>query len=77
MDVFLKRGIKLPNAVLLEGMTGPGSNEVIAFLSQYGLVDKIEEISETESEYDGVLVVEFTSGAALEALDFAVHMGLV
>lgn len=68
MDVFLKRGIKLPNAVLLEGITGPGSNEVIAFLSQYGLVDKIEEISETESEYDGVLVVEFTSGAALEAL---------
>jgi len=68
MDVFLKRGIKLPNAVLLDGITESESNEVIEFLSKYGSVNKIETISGTESEYDGALVVEFTSGAALEAL---------
>lgn len=68
MDVFLKHGIKLPNAVLVEGITELGGNEVIEFLDQYGLISRTETISEKESEFNGMLVVEFASGAALDVL---------
>ncbi|XP_033182627.1 uncharacterized protein LOC113168680 [Anabas testudineus] len=69
MDVFLKRDIKIPNAVLVEGISVKDSNdEVFNFLDQYGKVNKFELISEPESEFDKTLVVEFCSGTALEAL---------
>ncbi|XP_035990161.1 uncharacterized protein LOC118561989 [Fundulus heteroclitus] len=69
MDVFLKYGIKIPNSVLVEGISvSPSNDEVFEFLNQYGKINRSEIISEPDSEFDETLVVEFCSGTALEAL---------
>lgn len=69
MDVFLERGIKIPNAVLVEGLNvADKTREILDFLAQYGKINNSEVISESDSVFDESLVVEFCSGVALEAL---------
>lgn len=68
MDVFLQRGIKIPNAVLVEGITETAGEEAIDFLKQYGSISNSDFISEPKSDFDGALVVEFTTGEAIETL---------
>ena len=69
MDVFEKYDIKIPNAVLVEGVTNADTNdEVIEFLSKYGSISKSKFISEPESAFNNTLIVEYSSGAAMVAL---------
>lgn len=68
MDVFLKRGIKIPNAVLVEGITESVGDEAVDFLKQYGSISNTYLVSAKESDFDGTLVVEYTNGEAIEAL---------
>lgn len=68
MEVFLKSGIKVPNAVLVEGITETVGEEAIDFLKRYGSISKTHFISESESDFDGALLVEFTNSEALNAL---------
>lgn len=69
MDIFEKRGIKIPNAVLIQDATEAETDEeAIEFLKQYGSVSKIERINEPESVFHRSIVVEYNSGEALEAL---------
>uniref|UniRef100_A0A3B3Y240 CCHC-type domain-containing protein n=1 Tax=Poecilia mexicana TaxID=48701 RepID=A0A3B3Y240_9TELE len=68
MDEFQKLDIKIPNSVLVEGISDEdGKEEVFDFLKQYGKI-KTEVISEADSEFEGQLVVEFSSGTAVAEL---------
>lgn len=70
MDVFLKQGIKIPNAVLVEGISViENKEEVLDFLNLYGSICKAEEISAPNSEFDETFVVEFSSSATITALE--------
>lgn len=63
MDVLEKYGIKIPNTVLVEGMTQSEIvDEVIDFLKQYGSISKTELITEQ------LFIVEFSSSLAVAAL---------
>lgn len=69
MDIFEKRGIKIPNAVLIkEATTTETDDEVIDFLQQYGSILKSECIDEPDSAFHNSIVAEYNSGAALAAL---------
>lgn len=69
MDEFQRLAIKIPNSVLVEGLSDTDSKEeVVDFLKQYGKITRSEIICETESEYDGQLIVEFSSGLSVTEL---------
>ncbi|XP_037831365.1 uncharacterized protein LOC119616983 isoform X4 [Kryptolebias marmoratus] len=69
MDEFQKLDVKIPNSVLVEGISDEDSKEeVFDFLKQYGKITKTEIISEADSEFEGQLVVEFSSGTAVAEL---------
>lgn len=69
MDVFEKLGIKIPNALLVEGTTMTESDEeVIDFLKRYGKATRTEVISDTDSEFHETIVIEYESTIAIETL---------
>ncbi|XP_023191355.1 peroxisomal trans-2-enoyl-CoA reductase isoform X6 [Xiphophorus maculatus] len=69
MDEFQKLDVKIPNSVLVEGISDEdGKEEVFDFLKQYGKITKTEIISEADSEFEGQFVVEFSSGTAVAEL---------
>lgn len=68
MEVFEGLGIKIPNAVLVDGPVEGSSSEVIDFLDQYGDINRDNIINDSESEFNHMLVVEFASGASLAKL---------
>lgn len=69
MDVFEKYDIKVPNAVLVEGVVKTETDEeVLEFLSRYGSISKNKFIDEPESAFNSTLIVEYSSGAAIAVL---------
>lgn len=69
MEVFLDLGIKIPNAVLVEGMSVTKDNEIVfEFLKEYGKISKFDLIADVDSDFNDTLVIEYCSGSALEAL---------
>lgn len=68
MEVFGNLGIKIPNAVLVDGPVKESSSEVIDFLDQYGDIKRNEIIDDSESEFHHMLVVEFESGVSVVKL---------
>lgn len=68
MDVLESMGIKIPNAVLVEGVPIIEIEEVEDFLLQYGTVKRSVLINSPESEYHDLLVVEFENGSPFELL---------
>lgn len=79
MEVFEKLGIKIPNAVLVTGVTDTERDEelldyterdeeLIDFLKQYGSISRLVSVNEPSSVFDQGLVIEYTFGTALTAL---------
>ncbi|XP_036006814.1 uncharacterized protein LOC118566998 [Fundulus heteroclitus] len=69
MDVFVKYGVKIPNAVLIKYATNTETdNEVADFLTGYGLMEKSEIITDSDSDFHNCIIFEFASGSALEGL---------
>lgn len=67
MEVFEIFVIKLSNAVLIDIMEKP-IDELIDFLEQYGDIKQKVTLDSPESEFDQMLVVEFSSGLPLAQL---------
>lgn len=69
MEIFETLGVKIPNALLVDGATGTDlRDDVLAFLSAYGAVNRHVTITGTDSEFAGRLVVEYESGSVFELL---------
>lgn len=69
MDIFETRGIKVPNALLIQGITKTVSDEeVLDFLKPYGSIAKTELIDDSDSVFHNSLIVEYKTGEALCAL---------
>uniref|UniRef100_A0A8C6VZ34 CCHC-type domain-containing protein n=1 Tax=Nothobranchius furzeri TaxID=105023 RepID=A0A8C6VZ34_NOTFU len=68
MDIFETLAIKIPNAVLIDGLPEQPVDEVIDFLEQYGNINRKVTIDASESEFDKMLVIEFTAGSSLVQL---------
>lgn len=69
MDFVEKLGIKIPNAVIINGVTGSDKdNEVFEYLRQCGEIKRTLSIDDSSSEFYQNQVVEFTSGLAVQQL---------
>lgn len=67
MNIFETLDIKIPNAVLVT--EAEVSDEVEGFLEQYGRIKRALTVDSPESEFHGMLVVEFESGLPLTLLN--------
>ena len=71
MDFIQKSGVKIPNAVTVSGITqvAEQDEQVIDFLKQYGKIERILLVDDSQSEFFQNLIVEYASGSALEGLE--------
>lgn len=68
MDIIVKEGVKIPNAVLVSGLTQTDvDNEVFDFLSQYGSISRIIKVPTTDPVTQAI--VEFEYGSAIRGLE--------
>lgn len=68
MDIIVKEGVKVPNAVLVSGLTSTEvDNEIFDFLQQYGSVSRIIKVPTTDPVTQAI--VEFRNGSAIEDLE--------
>lgn len=61
--------IKIPNAVLIDGVSKDDKEDVGQFLECYGPFNRTDFVDSSESEFHGMWVVEYVSGSALSLLD--------
>lgn len=69
MDIVLKENLKVPNCVLISGLSNTtADDEVFEFLNKYGSISRIVAITDAQSSYCGTTVIEFEHGSSMEAL---------
>lgn len=69
MDFVQGTSVKIPNAVIVDGITGLAQDEeVIDFLKKYGAIQRTIVVDDESSELYKNLIVEYSSGRAVEAL---------
>lgn len=70
MEVFKKLGIKIPNAILISGLTETERDEeVIDFLKRYDSINRLLSVNEPSSVFDQNLITEYNSETALSTLE--------
>lgn len=70
MDVIEKESVKVPNSVIITGMSNtPVDEEIFDYLKQYGAIERKIEIPLVPEN----LIVEFKSGTAVESLKLPMH----
>ncbi|KAI2652538.1 Zinc finger CCHC domain-containing protein 12 [Labeo rohita] len=69
MKVIEEKGIKIPNAILVSGITGTEiDEEVLDFLKEYGSISRTIPIIDPNTESQKSLIVEYNSGQAVRNL---------
>lgn len=69
MDFIQGSSVKIPNSVIVDGVTELAQDEeVIDFLKRYGVIQRTVLIDDQSSEFHKNLIVEYSSGSAVEAL---------
>ncbi|KAL0172982.1 hypothetical protein M9458_033293, partial [Cirrhinus mrigala] len=71
MDFIQKSGVKIPNAVVVSGITQEveQDEQVMDFLKQYGKIDRVLLVEDSQSEFFQNLIVEYSSDSAIEGLE--------
>lgn len=70
MDFIQKYSVKIPNAVIVDKVTGLiHDEEVIDFLKKYGSIQRTVLIDDVSTEFHKNLIVEFSGGSAVEGLE--------
>ncbi|XP_057701770.1 zinc finger CCHC domain-containing protein 12-like [Corythoichthys intestinalis] len=70
MDTVDKENVKIPNAVIVSGITNTAVDEELTdFLNQYGRIARKISVDEPQSPFHKNAIVEYESGAALRALE--------
>lgn len=69
MDVIQSKNIKVPNSVLISGLSGTDvDDEVVDFLGKYGSIERVVKIESSDADFKNTAVVEFQSGTAIQTL---------
>lgn len=71
MDFIQKSGVKIPNAVVVAGITqvSEKDEQVIDFLKRYGKIGRVLFVDDSLSDFYRNLIVEYSSSSALEGLE--------
>lgn len=68
MDIIVKENVKIPNAVLVSGITSTEvDEEIFDFLKKYGSISRIVKVPSTGPEVQ--VIVEYEQGTAVEVLE--------
>ncbi|KAM7384236.1 hypothetical protein PAMA_011534 [Pampus argenteus] len=68
MDFIVKENVKIPNAVLVSGITNTEvDEEIFDFLKKYGSISRVIKVPSTDPELQ--VIVEYEQGTAVEALE--------
>lgn len=63
MDVIKTESVKVPNYVLVGGLTGGEiDNEVIEYLGSFGSIERTIKVTSIEAQFKDAVIVEFQSG---------------
>lgn len=69
MDIVSKEDIKVPNSIIVSGLVESESDEeLVEFLKKYGRIARVVRIDNPLSPYHKNAIVEYESGAAINAL---------
>ena len=69
MDVIQTAGVKIPNSLLISGLTDTETDEELYdFLKQYGSIQRIIPVDPSQSESGLQIIIEYTYGTALQSL---------
>lgn len=69
MDIIQSENIKVPNSVLVSGLSGTDvDDEVVEFLERYGSVERVVKIDSSDANFKNTAVVEFQFGTAIQQL---------
>lgn len=75
MENIETENVKVPNAIIISGLSHTTADEeIFDYLKQYGSIARIIKTSESNSEFQNHVVVEFESGLAVEALEDVLPM---
>ena len=71
MDFVQRSGVKIPNAVIVSGRTqiAEQDEQVIDYLKKYGKIERFLVVNDLSDELYQNLIVEYSSGSALEGLE--------
>ncbi|KAI7803737.1 putative zinc finger CCHC domain-containing protein 12-like [Triplophysa rosa] len=70
MDIVESEGIKVPNSVIVSGLTNTEhDDELIDILKKYGSFARTLTISDKRSEFYQSTIIEYNSGQALQSLE--------
>lgn len=76
MDIIKKESVKVPNSLIVSGLSGISQDEEICdYLKQYGKISRIIPIVDVDSEFNTQTIFEFESGEAVEALKSILPFG--
>lgn len=69
MDIMKGKSTKVPNSVLVHGLTGKDvDEELFEFLKKYGSISRVLPIDSSDPDFKNTTIVEFQFGTAIEAL---------
>lgn len=69
MDIIQTSSVKIPNSVIVSGLTGTETDEELYdFLKQYGSIQRVIPVDFTEQEPGKQVIVEYTYGTAIQSL---------
>lgn len=75
MEVVHSENIKVPNSVIVSGLSGTKvDEEVFDYLKQFGSISRSIEITIPDSEHINQVIVEYTYGDAVEALEHSLPL---
>lgn len=70
MDMVEQSGVKVPNSVIVSGLTWSERDEyILDVLKQYGSINRTLKIDDPSSEFHLNLIVEYNYGTAMQALE--------
>ncbi|GAA6094911.1 uncharacterized protein LOC112847669 [Tachysurus ichikawai] len=69
MDTIKAENVKVPNSVLVSGLTGDKlDNEVLEYLAMFGSIQRVINVTSAEAHFKNTAIVEFTSGEPVKFL---------
>lgn len=70
MDIVLKEAIKIPNSVIIKGLTNSDLDEEVAiYLEKQGSVNRHIRIDDPHSEFYRLMIAEFNHVGAIDTLN--------
>lgn len=70
MDVVLRESVRIPNSVVVSGLTGSETDEEVStFLQKYGSINRYFRLDDPESDYHKHMIIEFTHETAMHTLE--------